>query len=256
MNSSKYKLLISTLLFLSLLSALLLHTLAADIHWGYEGDAGPVNWGALSPEYALCEEGQAQSPIDISAAAEADLVDIDFHYGESANNIFNNGHTIRVNVDAGSAIVYNGIRYNLLQFHFHAPSEHTIAGLSAPMEIHFVHQDPNSGNLAVVGVMLTMGEDSNEAYAPVFDHMPAEVGEPEAAGEPIALAALLPNARTFYTYQGSLTTPPCSEIVRWLLLDEPVTLSAEQVAAYRAIYDGNARPAQPLGKRDLLRAKP
>ena len=166
--------------------------------------------------------------------------------------LFNNGHTIQVNVDAGSAIVYNGIRYDLLQFHFHAPSEHTLDGQPALMEIHFVHQDPNSGNLAVVGVLLIEGDQANAAYAPVFDNLPAEVGEPEATGESLALAPLLPEARTYYTYQGSLTTPPCSEIARWLLLANPVALSAEQIGAFTKIYAGNARPTQPLGMRDLL----
>ena len=252
MSSPKGSVLFATFFLLIVLVALLLNTLAADIHWGYSGDAGPAYWGELSPEYALCAEGAAQSPIDIRDASALDLVDIDFRYGESANNIFNNGHTIQVNIDAGSAIVYNGITYNLLQFHFHSPSEHTIEGMPAPLEIHFVHQDPNSGNLAVVGILLTEGEGDNEAYSAVFDHLPAHVGEPEAAGEPIALAALLPGARSFYTYQGSLTTPPCSEIVRWLLLENPVELSARQIAAFRALYDGNARPVQELGKRDLL----
>jgi len=233
-------------------ATMVMMSLAADIHWGYSGDEGPAYWGELSPDYALCADGSAQSPIDIRDASALDLVAIDFRYGESANHIFNNGHTIQVNIDAGSAIVYNGITYELLQFHFHSPSEHTIDGMPAPLEIHFVHQDPNSGNLAVVGILLTEGESENEAYAVVFDHLPAQVGEPEAAGEPIALAALLPEARTFYTYQGSLTTPPCSEIVRWLLLDTPVELSAQQIAAFTAIYDGNARPVQPLGARDLL----
>ena len=250
--SPKRRLLFATLLLLIIFVALLLNTLAADIHWGYSGDAGPEYWGELSPDYSLCADGSAQSPIDIRDASALDLVDIEFRYGQSANNIFNNGHTIQVKVDAGSAIVYNGIIYNLLQFHFHSPSEHTIDGMPAPLEIHFVHQDPNSGALAVVGIMLTEREDDNEAYAAVFDHLPADVGAPEATGEPLALAALLPQARTFYTYQGSLTTPPCSEIVRWLLLDTPVELSAAQIAAYRAIYDGNARPVQPLGRRDLL----
>ncbi|MCY4064298.1 MAG: carbonic anhydrase family protein [Chloroflexi bacterium] len=252
MKFSNCRLLFATLLFLIVFVALLLNTLAADIHWGYSGDGGPENWGELSPDYALCADGAAQSPIDIRDASALDLVAIDFRYGESANNIFNNGHTIQVNIDEGSAIVYNGITYELLQFHFHSPSEHTIDGMPAPLEIHFVHQDPNSGNLAVVGVLLVEGENYSDAYAVVFDHLPAQVGEPEAAGEPIALAALLPEARTFYTYQGSLTTPPCSEIVRWLLLDQPVALSAQQIAAFTAIYDGNARPVQPLGERDLL----
>ncbi len=252
MKSSKCKLLFATALLLVIFVALLLNTLAADIHWSYSGDAGPEYWGELSPEYALCTDGSAQSPIDIRDASALDLVDIEFHYGESANNILNNGHTIQVNIDAGSAIHYNGITYDLLQFHFHSPSEHTIDGMPAPMEIHFVHQDPNSGALAVVGILLSEGKDDNEAYAAVFDHLPAQVGEAEAAGEPIVLAALLPEARTFFTYQGSLTTPPCSEIVRWLLLDTPVALSARQIAAFTAIFDANARPVQPLGARDLL----
>ena len=252
MSSPKRTLLFPMLLCLVLLSALLLNALADDVHWGYLGDEGPEYWGALSPDYALCADGSAQSPIDIRDASALDLVDIEFQYGESANKIFNNGHTIQVNVDAGSAIRYNGIRYDLLQFHFHAPSEHTIDGEAAPLEIHFVHQDPNAGNLAVVGILFVEGESVNEAYAPVFDYLPAQVGEPEAAGEPIALAALLPQARTFYTYQGSLTTPPCSEVVRWLLLEDPVELSAQQIAAFTARYDGNARPTQPLGARDLL----
>ena len=225
---------------------------AADIHWGYSGDEGPANWGALSPDYALCADGSAQSPIDIADASEVGLVDIAFDYGESANNIFNNGHTIQVNIDSGSGIVYNGIRYNLLQFHFHAPSEHTIDGQATPMEIHFVHQDPNSGSLAVVGVMLNEGESENPAYASVFDNLPAEVGEARPAGDALELAAMLPVQRGYYTYQGSLTTPPCSEIVRWLVLDAPVALSSEQIAAYTAIYDSNARPTLPRGQRDLL----
>ena len=233
-------------------SALMLTALADDIHWGYSGDGGPQYWGELSPDYTVCADGSAQSPIDIRAASELNLVDIVFDYGETANNIFNNGHTIQVNVDAGSQIVYNGIAYDLLQFHFHLPSEHTIDGEAAAMEIHFVHQDARSGNLAVVGVMLIEGE-SSAAYATIFDNLPSEVGEPAVMGDAYALEALLPEERTYTTYQGSLTTPPCSEIVRWLVLDAPVALSAEQIGAFAAIHAGNARPVQPLGARDLLR---
>ena len=240
---------------LALLSGLLMISFADEIPWGYDGDTGPDNWGKLAPEFFLCEQGMAQSPIDIGDPVETDLVDIQFHYGETANNIYNNGHTIQVAVDRGSYIVYNGITYDLWQFHFHAPSEHTIDGEAAALEIHFVHKDRNSDNLAVVGILLSEGEGENEAYAAVFDNLPADVGEPEAVGEPIALAALLPETQGYYTYQGSLTTPPCSEIVRWLLLDTPVALSTAQVDAFRAIYDGNARPAQPLGERDLLRKR-
>lgn len=234
------------------ISALMLTTLADEISWGYAGGAGPAHWGELSPEYVLCAEGAAQSPIDLADASELDLVDIEFQYGATANHIFNNGHTIQINVDAGSAIRYNGIIYNLLQFHFHLPAEHTLDGSAAAMEVHFVHQDPRSGNLAVVGVLLVEGA-KNAAYAPVFDNLPAEVGEPLAQGAALSLEAMLPESRAFYTYQGSLTTPPCSEIVRWLVLDAPLQLSAEQIAAFAAIYAGNARPTLPLGARDLLR---
>ena len=253
MNKERSLLLLGTAALLVGFAALLTTSLADNTDWAYSGDKGPENWGALSPEFALCADGRAQSPVDIRDASELDLVDIDFHYGQTANNIFNNGHTIQVNVDGGSQIIYNEISYELLQFHFHSPSEHTIDGEAAAMEIHFVHQDGNSGNLAVVGVLLTEGDSDNEAYAAVFDHLPAEAGQPQPTGAAIALASLLPEARGYYTYQGSLTTPPCSEIVRWLLLDEPVALSAGQIAAFRAIYDGNARPVLPRGQRDFLR---
>ena len=228
-------------------------TMAGELHWGYEGETGPDNWGSLSPDYALCADGTAQSPIDIRNASELDLVDIRFDYGETPNSVTNTGHGIQVEVEGDSHVVYNGIRYNLLQFHFHAPSEHTIDGQAAAMEIHFVHHDPNSGTLAVVGILLQEGDGHNAAYAPVFDNLPAESGQTLSTEDSLALGGLLPQSRTFYTYQGSLTTPPCSEIVRWLLLDTPVALSAAQIAAYTAIYANNARPVQPLGARDLLR---
>jgi carbonic anhydrase len=247
--------LLAILPLLASLGGLLMISNADEVHWGYEDDGGPREWAGLAPEFAICGEGKAQSPIDIRDATETALVDVEFHYGETANKIVNNGHTIQVDIDAGNYIVYNGISYDLLQFHFHAPSEHTIAGDAAPMEIHFVHKDRNSNNLAVIGVLLNDGDSENEAYAPIIDHMPAEAGAANAAGEDIALTALLPEGRGYYTYQGSLTTPPCSEVVRWLLLDTPVELSARQIAAYRALYDGNARPVQPLGERDLLHTR-
>jgi len=228
--------------------------MAGELHWGYEGETGPDNWGSLSPDFALCCDGTAQSPIDIRNASELDLADIRFDYGETPNIVTNTGHGIQVDVEGDSHILYNGIRYDLLQFHFHAPSEHTIDGQAAAMEVHFVHQDPNSGMLAVVGILLEEAEVDNEAYAPVFSNLPAEADRSVSADDSLALGELLPQTRSFYTYQGSLTTPPCNEIVRWLLLDTPVALSAPQIAAYTAIYANNARPVQPLGDRDLLRS--
>lgn len=222
------------------------------IHWSYAGEEGPDHWGAMTPDFTQCLEGTAQSPIDVTGAVALNLTDIGFDYMDTALHIFNNGHTIQVNADEGSAITYNEITYNLLQFHFHHPSEHTVNGEAAPMEIHFVHQDPNSGNLAVVGVMLTESDADNEAYAAIFDHLPAEISEATASDLVISLDALLPEDRTYFTYQGSLTTPPCSEIVRWLLLENPVELSAEQIAAFGEIFEANARPVQPLNNRDLF----
>lgn len=241
-------------LMLGLLMGLVSLSLAQDPPaappWSYEGDSGPANWGQLDPSFSLCDEGQAQSPIDLTNAATLNLSDIEFTYAPSALNIFNNGHTIEVEYDAGSQIIYNEIAYSLKQFHFHSPSEHTLNGQPAAMEVHLVHQDA-VGNLAVVGVLLVEGEQDNPAYAPIFQNLPTEVGEPSPMGQ-INAADLLPEEATFYTYLGSLTTPPCSQGVRWLVLTQPVALSAAQIESFRAIVAGNARPVQALNQRDLL----
>ena len=224
---------------------------AQEAHWGYEGESGPEYWGGLSEEFALCESGRAQSPVNLVGATAVELVGIEFNYGESTGQIVNNGHTIQINVAEGNDIVYNEITYDLLQFHFHHPAEHTVEGQAAPLEAHFVHQDRNSGNLAVVGIMLHEGVEENETWATVFDQLPQEVDASPVAAVILNLADFLPENRAYYTYQGSLTTPPCSEIVRWLILDEAVEVSAAQIEAFAAIFSGNARPTQPLGRRDL-----
>jgi carbonic anhydrase len=220
-------------------------------HWEYEGEEGPEHWGEIGPEYALCGDGHAQSPIDITGAGATNLADITFHYNPSALNIFNNGHTIQVNYDAGSSITYNEIDYQLLQFHFHTPSEHTIDGEAAEMEVHFVHRN-EAGNLAVVGVMMNVGDEANAPLASVFDHLPAEKGDPQANEWTVNASDVLPAAHLYDTYTGSLTTPPCSQGVRWLVLTEPITISEAQFEAFKAIFEMNARPVQPLNHRDLL----
>lgn len=220
-------------------------------HWEYEGEAGPDHWGELSEDFGLCGTGKTQSPIDISSSYSVNINDVAFNYDTSAINILNNGHTIQVNYDAGSSIELNGVTYNLLQFHFHHPSEHTINGAPVPMEIHLVHSDAD-GNLAVVGVMLVEGDADNAAYADVMGHLPAEKSEVETLEMTVDAASLLPEAKTYFTYTGSLTTPPCSEGVRWLLLDTPVELSAAQIEAFSSIFELNARPVQPLNARDVL----
>mgnify|MGYP002713165811 CR=1 FL=1 len=218
-------------------------------HWDYEE---VDHWGELSPQYILCMDGTAQSPIDVQGALELNLADISFSYGATALSIFNNGHTIEVTADSGSSITYNEIQYDLAQFHFHHPSEHSVNGELADMEIHFVNKDPNGGGYAVVGVLLVEGEADNEAYADIFANLPPELSVAQATDIMVDLMSLLPETQTFYTYQGSLTTPPCSEVVRWLLLDTPVELSAAQIEAFAAIFEMNARHAQPVGERDLL----
>lgn len=223
-------------------------------HWGYEEENGPANWHCLGEEFAACSEGTAQSPIDLTGATMTPLQPITFDYQVMPLAIFNNGHTIQVNAAPGSQVIYNEKTYELVQFHLHSPSEHLIDGKTCAMELHLVHKHIASDALAVVGVMLIEGEADNQSYRTVFDHLPVEVGQPDAeTALHINPADLLPDDPTrFYTYEGSLTTPPCSEIVRWLVLANPVALSAQQLAAFGAIYNGNARPVQPLNNRDLF----
>lgn len=220
------------------------------VHWAYQGEAGPEHWGELSETFAACAEGNAQSPIDIPAAASVNPAEIVFNYEPSALNIVNSGHTIRVDYDQGSAIELEGTRYPLLQFHFHALSEHTIAGAHRDMEMHLVHQSAD-GVYAVVGVMIKRGAE-NPAYSALLNAMPAQVGEVQTIeGARVRATDLLPQARTFYRYDGSFTTPPCTEGVRWVVLNEPVELSSAQVALFEQLYSTNYRPVQPLNGRAL-----
>ncbi|MBK9229427.1 MAG: carbonic anhydrase family protein [Anaerolineae bacterium] len=220
-------------------------------HWSYGGESGPDHWGDLSPDYAACATGVEQSPVDIPADAALNAGDISFSYQPSAVNIVNNGHTVQVNYDPGSAITLNGVRYDLVQFHFHAHSEHALAGELEPMEAHLVHKNAKGG-LAVVGVLLKAGSE-NPAYAAVLNNLPAEEGEPHAvSGASVDANQLLPTTRTYWRYNGSLTTPPCSEGVQWLVLNTPVELSDAQIAGYTAIYNANARPLQAFNTRAFV----
>ncbi len=223
-----------------------------EVHWTYEGEEGPEHWGDIKSAYALCGTGTTQSPIDITTTVSTDIGDIAFNYAPSALNIFNNGHTIQAAYDAGSSITYNGVQYDLLQFHFHHHSEHSINGVISPLEIHFVHRSAE-GALAVVGVMLNEGDADAEAYTSVFASLPPEESEVATIeGATINATDMLPAEKTYYTYSGSLTTPPCSEGVRWLLLDTPITVSAAQIEAFSAIFELNARPVQQQNARDVI----
>jgi carbonic anhydrase len=219
-----------------------------EVHWSYKGETGPEHWAELG--YSDCA-GSEQSPVDIPADAPIHDADISFNYNPSALNIINNGHTIKVEYDKGSTIEVEGKTYNLLQFHFHAPSEHTINGEYYDMELHLVHQS-DDGEYAVIGVMIKAGSE-NDAYTPVWEHLPAEKGELETiSGVSVNAIDLLPEDRSYYRYNGSFTTPPCTEGVKWFVLSTPVELSNEQIGAFKAIYSGNNRPTQPMNEREFI----
>lgn len=223
-------------------------------HFTYEGEEGPEHWAELSEEWATCGTGTEQSPVDLTAAAEAsdeDLPDIVFDYRPSGLARFDNGHTVQAAYDPGSGIELGGTRYELVQLHFHAHSEHTIDGQASPLELHLVHRDADD-ELAVVGVLIEEGAE-NPAYASMMDNLPTEVTEEPVPVEGVTVdaAAMLPEDRSFFHYAGSLTTPPCSEGVSWQVMTTPIELSAEQIAAFTALHDDDFRPLQELGEREL-----
>jgi carbonic anhydrase len=226
----------------------------AQEHWSYEGKTGPEEWGKLSPEYATCKTGKHQSPIDIKHAKAADLPAIQFDYKPAPLHIINNGHTIQINYPAGSSITVGDKKYELKQFHFHHPSENKIHGKLFNMEAHFVHADAD-GNLAVVAVMLKPGT-ANALLATLWAHVPREAG-PEQKFDNVTINAadLLPAEHAYWTFPGSLTTPPCSENVTWMVLKTPENLTQAQSDTFGSIYAENARPVQKLNDREVKESK-
>ncbi len=223
-------------------------------HWGYEGKDGPQHWGQLSPKFVECSVGQQQSPIDIRNAVLADLRPLEVHYEPVPLRAVNHGHTIAVQVPKGSRITADGHTYRLVQVHFHSPSEETIDGARHALVAHLVHED-SDGKRAVVAVLFDVGRE-NSALEPLFDDLPLMAGaEANVAGQKIHLDELLPPRKGYFEYQGSLTTPPCTEGVHWFVLKQPVTLSARQLAAFRALYPNNARPLQPVGGRFVRQSR-
>lgn len=217
---------------------------AADVRWAYDGDGGPDHWGKLKPEYATCVSGKRQSPIDIRDGIGVDLEPIQFNYRPSPFRVVDNGHTIQVTVGGGSSITLLGKRYDLVQFHFHRPSEERINGKSFEMVAHLVHK-AEDGRLAVVAVLLERGQE-HPLIQTIWNNLPLERNEDVMPpGVAIDLAQLLPESRQYYTYMGSLTTPPCSEGVLWLVLKTPQQMSPEQMAIFARFYRNNARPVQP-----------
>lgn len=215
----------------------------AQIPWSYEGEGGADHWGKLKPDYATCASGKRQSPIDIRDGIRVDQPTIDFAWRPSQFRIVDNGHTVQVAV-GGSGISLLGKNYELIQFHFHRPGEERVNGKSFEMSAHFVHK-AEDGRLAVVAVLMERGEE-NPFVQTLWNHLPLErnedVAPPNVAIDP---AKFLPGDRSYYTYMGSLTTPPCTENVQWLVLKQPVPVSAEQIAIFSRLYRNNARPVQP-----------
>lgn len=216
-------------------------------HWGYDGPEGPTAWAKMAPEYALCGSGHRQSPIDIRDGIPVQLPPIQFDYRPSGFNVLDNGHTIQVNPAPGNSITVNGHRYDLVQFHFHKPSEERINGRNFDMVIHLVHKDPD-GQLAVVAVLLQRGEAQPQIQS-VWNALPLERGSSLGSPVPIDLPALLPKDPHYLTYMGSLTTPPCTEGVLWLVMKQPVTVSQTQIDIFARLYPMNARPVQSADGR-------
>jgi carbonic anhydrase len=222
--------------------------------WGYTGSEGPVHWGELNPEFAACKAGHRQSPVDIADAQSADLPAIRFEYKPGALHIVNNGHTIEIKCAPGSFIKIGDKRYELKQFHFHHPSEETIKGKRFPMEVHLVHSDAG-GHLAVVSVLLEEGS-ANPLIETLWGFLPKTAGPEKIHDEHLIDAAdLLPTNRSYFTFAGSLTTPPCTEGVSWFVLKTPVTISNRQVATFAQIYPNDERPSQSLYGRTVLESK-
>jgi carbonic anhydrase len=227
------------------------HEAAAAPHWSYEGATGPDHWSDLDTANAVCKAGGSQSPIDLANALRVPaLPGLQISYAATRVKVTNNGHTFQVNVDKGSSLTIDGKRYDLLQFHFHTPSEHTIDGKAYPLELHLVHQAADK-SLAVIGVMFAEG-NPNTTLARFWDRMPRAQSELDA-GVSIELKDLLPRAMDdYFTYSGSLTTPPCSESVRWIVVKQPLQLSKAQITTFRSVFPMNARPIMPLGARYVL----
>lgn len=228
-------------------------TLLADsspVHWDYEGEHGPTQWGELSEDFTACLEGKNQSPIDLVSVFDAELPELDFDYANTGGLIEENtGHSIQDVVRAGNFVGINGETYELKQFHFHSPSEHTVEGRYFPMEVHFVHQN-EAGELLVVGLLFVEGlrntlMDELPSFRKARGEQPLEQG--------VDYNELIVGREDYYYYNGSLTTPPCSEGVKWIVMQQPIEVSKDQIDHYHDLlgFDNN-RPIQPLNARVIL----
>jgi carbonic anhydrase len=230
------------------------------VHWGYETSDGPAVWGSMNPDWALCAQGVEQSPIDLANATQIELssMELDLVSGQELAvlnqagviDALDNGHTIQINAETGETLTVGDKSYALVQFHFHAPSEHTVNGKHYPMELHFVHA-AQDGALAVLGVLLDEGA-TNPGIAPLWSQLTAAPSATTIRMPTDFAENIFPDVGAgFYHYDGSLTTPPCSEGVKWYVRKTPTTLSKQQIATFAEVYDHNNRPVQALNERAL-----
>ncbi len=223
---------------------------AAGVKWSYEGEGGPPVWGKLAPEFQACSAGREQTPIDLKEGIKAETGMLSYAYKRMPARILNNGHTIQVNCLAGSQVQIGSQTYDLLQYHFHHPSEHILAGQRFELELHLVHRN-KAGDLAVAGVFIRAGA-ANATLQSLWSVMPAKAGPEKWTSVSLNPDRLLPTNSIYYRYYGSLTTPPCSEGVLWTMYKEPIEASEAQIRQFAALFPNNARPVQPLNRRFLL----
>lgn len=218
-------------------------------HWDYSGEGGPTHWDTISPQFASCH-AQNQSPINLTGAIKASLKPFQHDYKTGAENLVNNGHTLQVNYAKGSWLEVDGIAFELKQFHFHSPSENHIDGKTYPMEIHFVHAS-KKGDLTVLAIMVKEGKE-NDTLTKLWKKMPKN-GTEIKLDQSINAQGLLPKNSHYYRFNGSLTTPPCTEGVRWLVLKDSITASKSQIDAFQKLMGHpNNRPIQPINARELI----
>jgi carbonic anhydrase len=226
--------------------------------WDYDGPRGAAHWSELDPDYAACNTGREQSPIDIRNARKTRLPAIRFEYQTSpVNYVINNGHTIRVNYHdapgSGNFLVVGDKRYHLTQFHFHRPSEEYLNGKQYAMVLHLMHT-ADDGEVAGVAVMLEKG-DANQTIQQVWDHMPAKEGQEAAPGVNLDPSSMLPHDTGYFQYRGSVTAPPCTEGVQWFVMKGTVSISARQIATFARLYPNDVRPVQPLNGRIVVESE-
>ncbi|HEY5799239.1 MAG TPA: carbonic anhydrase family protein, partial [Burkholderiaceae bacterium] len=209
-------------------------------HWSYEGESGPAQWGKLNTAWAKCGAGERQSPIDIRDGIRVELEPIAFDYHPSTFSVTDNGHTVQVTLAGGNYITIMNRMYELVQFHFHRPSEERINGRGFEMVAHLVHRDAE-GKLAVIAVLIERGK-AQALVQTVWNNLPLEKLSSSTPNIVIDMTDLLPRRRDYYTFMGSLTTPPCTEGVLWMVMKEPVQASADQMALFSRLYPMNARP--------------